>query len=47
MLTNLTGQWEGGWANADMVDEGGRGVGQMLTLADKGGRGVCPPAIFG
>ena len=27
---------EGGWANAD---EGGRGVGEILTMADKGWRG--------
>ena len=30
---------EGGWANADISDKGGGGVGEMLTMADKGGRG--------
>ena len=27
----------GGLANADRADEGGRGVGEMLTMADRGG----------
>ena len=39
MFTNLTQKWKGGLANADKADKGWRGVGEMLTLADKGGRG--------
>ena len=30
----------GGSANADKADIGGRRVGEMLTMADKGGRGA-------
>ena len=29
-------------SNADLADEGGRGVGEMLTLADEGGGGAGP-----
>ena len=33
--------WRGGLAYVDKSDKArGKGVGQMLTLADKGGRGV-------
>ena len=42
ILTKKTSQKEGGLANADRADQGGRGVGEMLTMADKGGRGVWP-----
>ena len=35
-----------GWTNADMADEGGRGVGEMLTMADKGGRGGLDPPFL-
>ena len=30
-----------------MADEWGGGVGEMLTMADKGGRGGLDPSIFG
>ena len=40
ILTKITSQNEGGGqANADRADRGGRGVGVMLTMADKGERG--------
>ena len=38
MLKKLTLQRDGGWVNADVADKGGGGVGEMRTLADKGGR---------
>ena len=38
MFTKLTRESKGGWANADIADNGGRGFGEMLTMADKGGR---------
>ena len=38
---------EKGGANADIADKGRWGVGKMLTLADKGGRGGVDPPIFG
>ena len=38
ILIQLTWKREGGWVNADMADNEGRGVGQMLTLASEGGR---------
>ena len=47
MLTKLMRQREGGCANADMADKGGRGVGEMLTLADEGGREGMDPPILG
>ena len=36
-LNKLTGQSKWGWGNVDMADKGRRGVGEMLSLADKGG----------
>ena len=33
----------GGFAHADMADEEDRGFAEMLTLADKGGRGALDP----
>ena len=33
-------------ANADRADRGGRGVGEMLTMADKGWRGKISKVIF-
>ena len=47
MLTKLTRQREGGLASADMASKGRRVDGQMLTLADKGGRESLDPPIFG
>ena len=45
MLTLLTRQEWGGVMLT--VAEGGRGVWQMLTLADKGWRGDLEPSFFG
>ena len=40
MLTKQKRKREGeGWGNVDISDKGRRGVGEMLTLADKGGKG--------
>ena len=39
MLTKIMRQKEGGKANADRAYTGESGVGEMLTMADKGGRG--------
>ena len=36
----------GGLENADKADKGGEGVGEMLTMCDKGRRGGLDPAIF-
>ena len=33
------------WAKAVIADKGGRGVGEMLTLVDKGGRAVWIPTF--
>ena len=38
--TKITRQKEGCKANADRADKGGREVGEMLKMADKGGRGL-------
>ena len=38
MFTKLTRKRKGGLANADIADKGGRGVGEMLTMAVEGGR---------
>ena len=41
ILKKMTSQKDGGvLANTDRADEGGRGVGEMLTMADIGGTGV-------
>ena len=48
VLTKIMRQKEGGQANADRADKGWRGVGEMLTMADKGGKEeVWTPLIFG
>ena len=39
MFTKLTRKRNVGLANADIAEEGGRGVEEMLTMADEGGRG--------
>ena len=41
ILTKILSQKEGGLANADRAYKGGRGVGEMLKMADKGGLGKC------
>ena len=38
---------EGGGPVSDFFSQAGRGVGQFLTLADKGGGGGLDPFIFG
>ena len=40
MFTKLTQKRKGVWGNADKADKVGGGVGEMLIMADKGGRGV-------
>ena len=39
MFTKLTQKRKGGSANADKLTKGGRGIEEMLTMTDKGGRG--------
>ena len=47
MFTKLTQKRKGGGsANADKLTKGGGGVGEMLTMAYKGGRGVCTPSFL-
>ena len=47
MFTKLTQNRKGGSTNADKAGKGGRGVGEMLTMADKGGRvSLDPPPPF-
>ena len=46
MFTKLTQKRKGGLANADKADKGGRGVGEILTMADKGGMGGSGPPHF-
>ena len=47
ILTKITSQKEGRVKKLlTGMTKGGGGVGEMMTMADKGGRGVCPP-IFG
>ena len=47
MFTKLTQKRKGGGsANADKLTKGGGGVGELLTMADKGGRGVWTPPLL-
>ena len=39
MFTKLTQKRKGGLANADELTRGGGGVGEIMTMDDKGGRG--------
>ena len=43
ILTKLCGKRRRCLANAVRADERGGGVGEMLTMADKGGRGYLDP----
>ena len=46
IFTKVTQKRKGSSANADKTDKGGRGVGEMLTMADKGRRGGLDPPFL-